>query len=316
MRMIGNLPDERSAKVFGDYLVALGMDNSVEESGKGDFAVWVEHDDHLERAKVELEGYRTNPGDAKYQGAVKQAESLRAEREKAAEKRRKNYTDVRTSWAQAAGRPTPVTVAIMVLCLVVAVATSMGARESAVEPLFIVPVLEWVGEDHVVIGTLSDTVHRHQYWRFISPIFMHAGFLHLFFNMSMLLNFGGMIERHKGSWMLIAIILLSAIPSNLAQYLNPVGVWLSDEGRIFAFGGMSGVVYALFGYIWMKSRYQPHEGMRLDLSTVYFLMIWLVLCMVIFTGIANTAHVVGLACGMALGAGPFYWKQLRRRAAL
>ena len=308
MRMIGTLPDERSAKVFGDYLVALGMENSVEESSKGDFAVWVEHDDHLDRAKVELEGYRANPGDAKYQGAVKQAESLRAERQKAAEKRRRNYTDVRTSWAQAAGRPTPVTVAIIVLCGVVFLATFGGSRQTAIEPLRIVPALRfevYQGREYPIPGGLRDTIDRHQYWRFISPILLHFDMLHIFFNMSMLLNFGGMIERHKGSWKFIALVVVTALPSNLAQY------WMGS----WAFGGMSGVVYALFGYIWMKSRYQPHEGLRLDLSTVYFLLIWLVLCMVVFTGIANTAHVVGLACGMALGAGPFFWKQLRRRGA-
>ena len=54
--------------------------------------------------------------------------------------------------------------------------------------------------------------------------------------------------------------------SNVAQYYLDVG--LEDGGLVVQrnpmFGGMSGVLYGLFGYLWMKSRYEPALGLSLN----------------------------------------------------
>ena len=76
------------------------------------------------------------------------------------------------------------------------------------------------------------------------------------------------------------------------------------------FGGMSGVVYGLFGYAWMKSTFDPQAGFRLSQITVIILMAWLVLCMTSAVGsVANVAHVVGLVVGAAFGYLPILWRQ-------
>lgn len=65
---------------------------------------------------------------------------------------------------------------------------------------------------------------------------------------------------------------------------------------------MSGVAYALFGYIWMKGQHEPEQGMILHPSTVQTMLFWLVLCMMGFVGnVANAAHVVGVAVGIICG---------------
>ena len=43
--------------------------------------------------------------------------------------------------------------------------------------------------------------------------------------------------------------------------------------------GMSGVIYALFGYVWMKGMYQPEQRMGVHPNTVNLMLIWLVVCM-------------------------------------
>ena len=64
---------------------------------------------------------------------------------------------------------------------------------------------------------------------------------------------------------------------------------------------MSGVVYGLLGYIWVKGKFDPGSGYFLHPNTMAFMMIWFVACLVIIPGIANWVHGVGLAVGLATG---------------
>jgi GlpG protein len=104
---------------------------------------------------------------------------------------------------------------------------------------------------------------------------------------------GSMIEARQSALFLFGFIALSAMVSNLAQYFF---------GRDVMFGGMSGVVYALAGYVWIRGKYDRSSGLYLDSQSVTILLIWLVVC---FTGIlgpiANGAHLAGLIVGMAWG---------------
>ena len=137
-------------------------------------------------------------------------------------------------------------------------------------------------------------------WRLFTPVIMHGSPIHIFFNMWMLAQLGTLIEIRRGSLRLGVLILISAGVSNFAQYL-----WMehSDPGEPQFFLGMSGVVYAFFGYIWMKGIYEPEQGMILHPNTVGIMLVWLVLCMTGSIGsIANAAHFMGLAVGVAFGA--------------
>ena len=127
--------------------------------------------------------------------------------------------------------------------------------------------------------------------------------------------------------------MATAILSNLVQCLVPDALGGSAPGMVRAeggpvlitqLGGMSGVVYGLFGFAWMKSVYDRSFGFRISQSTVVILIVWLFLCMVppemlrntigISMGnVANWAHGVGLAVGMAIGYGTTMLKQQSRR---
>ena len=68
------------------------------------------------------------------------------------------------------------------------------------------------------------------------------------------------------------------------------------------FGGMSGVVYALLGFVWMKSRFDPASGFHLDKQTVIMMIGWFVLCAAnVIPNVANYAHGFGLGIGMLWG---------------
>ena len=82
MRMIGTIPNDTDAERFSDYLLTQQIGNMVEESAAGDWAVWIENDDHIDRGKSELHAFLHHPMDPKYGAATRAAEGIRKEQEK------------------------------------------------------------------------------------------------------------------------------------------------------------------------------------------------------------------------------------------
>jgi GlpG protein len=76
------------------------------------------------------------------------------------------------------------------------------------------------------------------------------------------------------------------------------------------FGGMSGVVYGIFGYFWMKAHFEPELELYLPPSTVFYLLVWFVACttewfqQTVSGSVANWAHGVGLLSGIIIGVAP------------
>ena len=74
---------------------------------------------------------------------------------------------------------------------------------------------------------------------------------------------------------------------------------------------MSGVVYGLFGYVWIRGRIATYEPLRLHPQTTVIMLAWLVLCMTGVIGpIANTAHLAGLLCGVIVAYTPVLLRRL------
>ncbi|HAH43923.1 MAG TPA: hypothetical protein DCM07_03540, partial [Planctomycetaceae bacterium] len=148
-------------------------------------------------------------------------------------------------------------------------------------------------------------IREGEVWRLVTPIFIHFrgswGLpLHLLFNCFMTYQLGGAIEMNRGSTKLVLLVLLAAIPSNLAQFY-----WSGPS-----FGGLSGVVYGMFGYMWMKSQFDPQSSFNIPPNMVVILIGWFFLCMTGVMGpVANLAHAGGLGMGMLIGVGMTFLKQ-------
>ncbi|WP_241505759.1 rhomboid family intramembrane serine protease [Parahaliea mediterranea] len=148
-------------------------------------------------------------------------------------------------------------------------------------------------------GQVSFEPMGQQYWRLLTPAFLHFGWLHIVFNSLWLWELGGRIERAMGSVNMAGLFLVIALVSNSAQYLF---------GGSGIFGGMSGVVYGLLGFGWVAGALQPRWGIQPRPAIMLFMVGWLVICVLGvvevlgFGAIANAAHVGGLLSGAALGA--------------
>lgn len=191
-------------------------------------------------------------------------------------------------------RQVPVTSTALALCLVVF--ALMGLLDDrVVAALTIVPVI--VVQGGLAFGDLGEALASGQVWRLMSPAFLHFGWMHLIFNMLWLWYFGRQVEALQGSRRMLTLLLVAGIGANLAQY---------TAGTVL-FGGMSGVDFALLGYVWLMSRRAPRSGFFVPQMLVVFMLGWLVFAMtdmaalVGFGNVANEAHLGGLVVGLALG---------------
>ena len=144
-----------------------------------------------------------------------------------------------------------------------------------------------------------------EYWRLLTPIFLHFSWLHITFNSLWLWELGGLLEKRMGTAVLLPLVIVSGAASNIAQYVF---------GGPSLFGGMSGVVYALLGFCWVYNLLVPQRSLPVPKPIIYVMLAWLVFCFVAPTellglgSIANAAHAAGLlfGCGCGLLTGLWY----------
>lgn len=193
-----------------------------------------------------------------------------------------------SGWRMA--RRIPLTLGILLVTAVVALLTGMGSRPEAIVLFTIVPP-----ENAEFMASQIDMA---QWWRLITPIFLHFGLMHLAFNALWYWELGRRIELRSGSLWLLGLTLLFGLVSNCVQWLY--------SGHPF-FGGLSGVLYGLLGYCWIYQMLAPNVHFALPKGVVVLMLVWLVLCLsglvtlLGFGAIANAAHVSGLLMGCAAG---------------
>ncbi|ART61980.1 rhomboid family intramembrane serine protease [Kushneria marisflavi] len=191
-------------------------------------------------------------------------------------------------------RLAPVTTVVIVMCLAVFAWQSIDNIQ-ALTALAIAPIA--IEGKQLYASTLGYALSQAEVWRLFSPAFLHFSLMHLIFNLLWLWYFGRQVEALQGRWRLLALLISGMLVSNLAQYAT---------GTVL-FGGMSGVVYALVGFVWLYSRLVPDSGFQFPPMLMVFMVGWLVLCMTPaanwlgFGNVANEAHLGGLLLGLAAG---------------
>lgn len=315
MREVGTVDQEERAQRLVDYLLTLDIASEVRPSQRG-WGIWIHHEDQVEQGRQELDKFLADPDAEKYQAAVHSAREKRRQAERLEREHRKKSVDLGNRLNTVSFERCPVTFILIGLSLLMALYSGFGQRRDRLMPFYFAP-WQVVSEMQMVqlpnglqvdrpverIVANLDPIAQGQLWRLFTPMFIHYGLVHLVFNMIWLYWLGGLIELRKNSRLLLLLVLAASPISFLAEYLWGK-YWLPSNLPPLP-GGMSGVIYALFGFIWMKNEYEPESGLRLPPSTIMFMLGWLIICMLGVVGpIANAAHFSGLVFGMLVGLAP------------
>ena len=296
MRRVGELASDAEAQKFHDALVSRGIENTAEAEDGGAISIWVHDDDQITEAARLFALFRATPDAPEFREATSKAAAIRAQLVKSERRRRSTVIDeARVGYERHFTGGGLITIILVALTVAVTAYTGfMGSSNANRAALAQLHISEKFHASSLPGGAslFLPEVREGEVWRLITPVFLHGGWMHLIFNMVMLVQLGRFIESRFGAAKLLALVMVIGVGSNLAEYL-----WSTPR-----FGGMSGVNYGLFGFLWMKGKFGRDQGWQLNPQTVQYMLVWMVLC---FTGmlgpIANGAHVGGLLIGALLG---------------
>ena len=202
MRQIGTVSSARDAKRLADYLLTKGIRCRIDPAD-AEAAVWVYDEDQRDEATRELDEFKEHPADPRYDEASRQARELERKAEAEEKRYRKNVVELRTRWDSRSVGRRPVTILLVALSCAVALTSGFGDRADGIERLselwFTPPVI--VDGRLLGFGYLSATLQG-QWWRLVTPIFIHMFLLHLVFNMFATIDLGSQVEMRldRGGW--------------------------------------------------------------------------------------------------------------------
>jgi GlpG protein len=186
----------------------------------------------------------------------------------------------------------PLTLIIIMVCIVLLFQAPLDNPTNLTREL-LYPDFSY-GTRTIMLESVWQNISVVQFFKMWSPIFLHGGLVHLAFNMMWLWELGSRIEKVQSSLVMALTIVVLALISNTIQFLYGGGN---------NFGGMSGVVYGLFAYIWMWQLFDPRKGLGLPASLIIFMLLSLVIMTALgLSMIANGAHLGGFLSGILFGA--------------
>ena len=261
------LNNARVAQAFIDYMASRHISIQMYPEGEGRVALWLIDAQHQVETEAELNRFLSEPNHKRYQAASWDV----------AETRKSQFHYHTPSFlSMIKAKAGPVTLSIMLLCVAIFALQQLGFNQQIFQMLHF-PALDG---------------QQWQLWRWLSHAVLHFSVMHIAFNILWWWQLGGDIEKKLGGLKLLQIFAISSALSGAGQY------WVEGAN----FGGLSGVVYALVGYLWVVSTKAPQLGLTIPRQIVGFMLVWLVLgYMQPFMAIANTAHLAGLIAGVGIG---------------
>lgn len=260
------LSNPQLADLFVNYMATqhVRIHTQVESQ---QVSLWLEDQQQLEMVEKELKTFLREPFHPRYQAASWQAGNPQS----TGIKYRPSFS--LKNMVQQSG---PLTVLVVILCVLIYI------WQQVVGDYDVMIHLAWPYDESLNL----------EIWRYITPAFVHFSLTHIAFNLAMWWYLASQTEQKLGTGKLFVIMLVSALFSNWAQSLF-------TESN---FGGLSGVVYALIGYVGLTGLRHPEKGIGVPTGLIIFSIIWIVAGQMGALGdsIANAAHFAGFLIGLLM----------------
>ena len=195
----------------------------------------------------------------------------------------------------------------------------MSNVPQAVKSIIIINVLAWImttlDKNGIILsycslypghGNVMSVLYRP--WTFVTYMFLHGGFAHLFFNMYALYIFGSVLERVWGTKKFLFYYFATGIGAGLIH----IGIQVLTNDAAPTIGASGAIFGLLLGYAMLY----PDSIMGLIFPPVTMKAKWFVLIYAGIelllgvsgaqSGVAHFAHLGGLVVGLVL---MFYWKK-------
>ncbi|MBT0730856.1 rhomboid family intramembrane serine protease GlpG [Rosenbergiella nectarea] len=264
MLRVTEFTNPRMAYAFVDYMATQGIKLHIEQ--QQNYVLFLDDEQKLDDVNAALQQFIRDPSNPRYLAASWQSGRAGT---------RLGYPKAEL-WRNIKDRAGPLTLTVMALVVI----TYLLLMFIGEQPIFY--WLSWPANNEQGL----------QVWRWISHIFIHFSLLQIMFNLMWWWYLGGVIEKRLGSGKLFVITVISALLSGWMQ-AKFSGIW---------FGGLSGVVYALMGYSWLRGERDPDSGIYLERGLIVFALLWLVAGYygVFGNPMSNMAYIVGLVIGLAM----------------
>ncbi|MDC1347252.1 rhomboid family intramembrane serine protease GlpG [Glaciecola sp.] len=277
MQMLVCFSRPQPAHMLMDYLTAQRISSIVREV-EGQYCVELEHEHDMAQAKAITEHFVDAPNDPRYQAASWDNGSVDNSITAASKQSTQRWLKSPNTIAQL--RTFPLTYLVLTLNIIVFALMSVSYETRL-----------WV-DSHLFIVPFNELQQTSQWWRLLTPDFLHFSLLHIAFNLLWWWILARPIEQYLGKVSLIITFIIISLSANIGQ------LYFGGPN----FGGMSGVVYGLLGFTWWLGWLKPQWGFKVQPQIVGFMLVWLVIgyADVLFVSMANTAHTLGLVSGCLL----------------
>ncbi len=190
-------------------------------------------------------------------------------------------------------RSMTVSTALLVVILLAYVRTIVAQAGAAEDVGFSLWALAGIDTATIVRhgGLYPPAVVDGEYWRLITPVFLHFGIFHLGFNLFALTQIGPSVEELYGRTRTVLLFVVTGLVANLVSLP-------------FVFGGVSaGASGALLGLIGVAAAWGHRDGTTQGRLVRNRMLKWAAYAVIFgfFIGANNAAHIAGFVAGGALG---------------
>ena len=178
-----------------------------------------------------------------------------------------------------------------------------------------------MGEVVYTMGSMNaeKILVAHEYYRFLTSVFLHADIEHLVSNMIFLFGLGQMVEQVTGHISFSIVYLLSGFGGSIFSILYAV-----LTGKIYDAVGASGAIFGLVGALFilvvardLKRRSHSQGTVEIldqrgrqisgayesvSVGRIIFAVVYMIYSGSRAAGVDNAAHVGGLLCGIMIMA--------------